>query len=89
LVVYTSARSPLDYCEGFDSLPLPLLADQNENVVYNLHMNVHETTRLESDPDDLFASAFGASKSMMDIDLNYPPPLENDFLKEDLNSFLC
>jgi len=77
-VVYTTARSPSEYCNKHESTAFPLPVDQNGNFVYNLHMNVHETTQLESNPNDLFASAFGASKSMLDIDLNYSPPTEED-----------
>jgi len=70
LIVYTSARGPYEYCNGIESPALPLPVDQNGNVMYNLHLNEHQTTQFQSDPDDPSAPLAGASKSMLGIDLN-------------------
>jgi len=41
-------------------------------------MNAPETTHFEFDLNIPYQSSNSASKSMLDIDLNYSPPLEDD-----------
>jgi len=64
-VEYTSAKAPFDYCNNNESPALPLPVDQNGNVIYNLHTNVHETEQFQSDPNDPSAPSSSASKSML------------------------
>jgi len=79
--VYTSAKSPLDYCDGNESPALQLPVDQNGNVVYDLV--VHQGIHFQSAFMDEYGSSTGARRSMQSFDLNQlPTDYDKDF---DLN----
>jgi len=75
---YTSARSPSDFCNRIESPALPLPVDQNGNVVYNLHLNVNQTTQFQFDLNYQPTPPSVPSKPILDIDLNSSPPPDYD-----------
>jgi len=76
--VFTSARSPLDYCQGNESPALPLPVDKNGKVVYNLHLNVEKTIEYQFDLNEQPATSSDANSPMLLFDLNAFPPPESD-----------
>jgi len=79
-VVYTSVRSPLEFCNKIETHAFPHSIDENGNIL--IGSILQQQTHDQSIPNDPYVSSTGFGKGKdqkkLDIDLNKPPPDEDE-----------